>query len=146
MTESGGPTTQSGILYQNSIAALYLGRMIDPAPRLKRDGVVEVRVEAPTHVDDIVVIFEDGHAAYIQVKENIEPRGEVWVKLWKSLQAQFNSPEFKRGKDRLVLHLGVIQPWPRSLRDLCKRAETIKTLSEPEQRLSKRRKDMLAYI
>ena len=56
-----------------------------------------------------VVIFEDGHTAYIQAKENIGPRGEVWEKLWKSLRAQFNSTEFKRGKDRLVLHLGVIR-------------------------------------
>ena len=40
MAEAGGPTTQSGIPYQNSIAALYLGRMIDPAPRSKRDRVV----------------------------------------------------------------------------------------------------------
>jgi hypothetical protein len=144
VAEAGGPTTQSGILYQNSIAALYLGRMLDPAPRSKRDRVVEVRVEAPTHIDDIVVTFEDGHTAYIQAKENIEPRGEVWEKLWKSLQAQFNSPEFKRGKDRLVLHLGVIQPWHRSLRDLCKRAETSKTHSELEQkRLSKAHKDTL---
>jgi hypothetical protein len=105
----GGPTTQSGILYQNSIAALYLGRMLDPVSRPARYRLAEVRVEAPTHVDDIVVIFEDGHTAYIQAKENIEPRGEVWEKLWKSLQAQFNSLEFKRRHDRLVLHLGVIR-------------------------------------
>jgi len=147
VTEAGGPTTQAGILYQNSIAALYLGRMIDPVSRPARDRVAEVRVEAPTHVDDIVVIFEDGHTAYIEAKENIEQRGEVWEKLWKSLQAQFNSPEFKRGKDRLVLHLGAIQPWVRSLRDLCKRAETSKTFSELERkRLSKAHKDMLAGI
>ena len=66
MAEAGGPTTQSGILYQNSIAALYLGRMIDPISRPARDRVAEVRVEAPTHVDDIVVIFEDGHTACIR--------------------------------------------------------------------------------
>ncbi|MDQ0045981.1 hypothetical protein J2T18_000253 [Paenibacillus polymyxa] len=28
--ESGGPTTQAGISYQNAIAALFLGRMLDP--------------------------------------------------------------------------------------------------------------------
>jgi len=128
MAEAGGPTTQSGILYQNSIAALYLGRMIDPVSRPARERVAEVRVEAPTHVDDIVVIFADGHTAYIQAKENIEPRGDVWVRLWKSLQAQFNSPEFKRGKDRLVLHLGVVQRWVRSLMERASGLKPVKRI------------------
>jgi hypothetical protein len=96
--------------------------------------------------DDIVVVFEDGHIAFVQAKENIEPRGEVWEKLWKSLRAQFNSLEFKRRHDRLVLHLGVIQPWHRSLKELCKRAETSKALSELDGRLSKAHKDMRAGI
>jgi hypothetical protein len=95
VAEAGGPTTQSGILYQNSIAALYLGRMIDPASRSKHDRVLEVRVEAPTDVDDIAVTFADGHVAYIQAKENVEPRGEVLVKLSKSLEAQSESPNFQ---------------------------------------------------
>jgi WD40 repeat protein len=146
MAEPGGPTTQSGILYQNSIASLYLGRMLDPEPWPKSDRVIGVRVEAPTEVDDVVVIFEDGHTAYIQAKENIEPRGEVWEKMWRHLEAQLGSRGFKRCTDRLVLHLGMIQPWHRSLLDLCQRAGTSKTHSELEQRLSKPLRHMLAGI
>ena len=146
MAEPGGPTTQSGILYQNSIAVLYLGRMLDPVPRPQSECVVEVRVEAPTHVDDIVVSFQDGHVSYIQTKENIEPRGEVWEKLWKHFEAQLASPNFNRGRDRLVLHLGMIQPWHRSLSDLCKRAATSKTDLELDQRLSAPLRGMLEQI
>jgi len=146
MPEPGGPTTQSGILYQNSIAVLYLGRMLDRAERPKSDRVIGVRVEAPTEVDDVVVVFEDSHTAYVQAKESIEPRGEVWEKMWKHLEAQLNSPEFKRGKDKLVLYLGMVQPWHRSLVELCKRASTSKTGSELEKRMSKSLRDMLAGI
>ncbi len=60
MTERGGPTTQSGILYQNSVAALYLGRLCDATWRLDDQFVVHVRVEAPSDVDDIIVTFADG--------------------------------------------------------------------------------------
>ena len=44
MTESGGPTTQSGIYYQNSVTALYLGRLCDASPRPDRDRIIEVRL------------------------------------------------------------------------------------------------------
>ena len=50
MSEPGGSTTQSGIWYQNSVSALYLGRMCDAAVRPDSEQVVEVRVEAPTPV------------------------------------------------------------------------------------------------
>jgi hypothetical protein len=33
MPEPGGPTTQSGILFQNRAAALWLGRLLDPRER-----------------------------------------------------------------------------------------------------------------
>ena len=42
MAERGGPTTQAGIHYQNSVSALYLGRLCDAAPRPERARVVEV--------------------------------------------------------------------------------------------------------
>ena len=69
-----------------------------------------------------------------RLKKTSSLRGEVWQKFWKSLQAQFNSPEFKPGKDRLVLHLGVVQPWHGSLKDMRKRAETSKAVSGLEQK------------
>ena len=60
-----------GILYQNSIAALYLGRMCDASHRPDRERVISVRVEAPQEVDDTVVSFTDDHCIFIQAKENV---------------------------------------------------------------------------
>lgn len=80
--ERGGPTTQSGILYQNSITALYLDRLCDPRSYEYSERVVRVRVEAPDTVDDTVVEYADQHIMYIQAKENISPNGKVWIKLW----------------------------------------------------------------
>lgn len=51
MAEAGGATTQSGIYYQNSIAALYLGRLLDSS-RTSVETIESVRVEAPEEVDD----------------------------------------------------------------------------------------------
>lgn len=45
MTEAGGPANQAGIFFQNTIAALYLGRMVDLRSRARRDRVLHVRVE-----------------------------------------------------------------------------------------------------
>jgi hypothetical protein len=59
MSETGGPTNESGILYQNSIAALFLGRMCDVARRPDQERVYSVRVEAPVDVDDVLVTFAD---------------------------------------------------------------------------------------
>ena len=85
MPERGGPTAQSGILYQNSIAALYLGRLCDTNERLSADQVVRVRVEAPESVDDTVVSFADGHTAYVQAKERVDVGDAAWQKLWRAM-------------------------------------------------------------
>jgi len=79
MADTGGQTTQAGIGYQDKIAALYLGRMIDPrATRLPADQqVIEVRGEKPgVEVDDVVVCFADGHTIYIQAKTALADRGK----------------------------------------------------------------------
>lgn len=67
MVERGGPASQVGIYYQNSVAALFLGDplrwdVVNPAER-----VVEVRLDAPGD-DDIVARFADGHRDWVQVK------------------------------------------------------------------------------
>jgi hypothetical protein len=72
MAQSGGPTTESGILFQNSIAALFLGDLLHPIQKLTRQTVVAVRVEAPTKVDDTVVTYGDGHRVFIQAKESLK--------------------------------------------------------------------------
>ena len=124
MPERGGPTTQAGIHYQNSISALYLGRMCDAAPRPARGRVVEVRVEAPTEVDDTVVRFADEHRAYIQVKLDVRQGDTAWRKLWKDFDAQYRREDFKRSRDRLVLCVGEVRPEHYELRELCQRAST----------------------
>lgn len=122
MPEAGGPTTQSGILYQNSIAALFLGRLCDAAARPDRERVIRVRVEAPTQVDDTVVTFADTHNLYIQAKENIRIGDEAWKKLWNDFSIQFRHPNFRRGQDRLALYIGTVYNEHHVLRELCERA------------------------
>ena len=51
MPERGGSTTQSGIVYQNSVTALYLGRLCDAASRPDRDAALATARVEP----DIVV-------------------------------------------------------------------------------------------
>ena len=70
MPESGGPTTQSGILFQNSIAALFLGRLCDAITRPENERVIYVWL-TPDDVDDIVITFADNHKSFIQAKEDV---------------------------------------------------------------------------
>ncbi|MCF1503810.1 hypothetical protein L0F51_08560 [Afifella sp. H1R] len=122
MTERGGPTTQAGIYYQNSIAALYLGDLLrwDIANPVER--VVEVRVEAPAHVDDIVIRYSDRHREWVQAKLTIAPRGKAWEKLWVDFVAQREAEDFS-AEDRLVLLLGTTSPLAQTLTDLAERAQ-----------------------
>ena len=130
MAEHGGTSTQSGIFYQNSVAALFLGRLCDPTERLASEVVVNVRVEAPQHVDDIVVTFADSHKTYIQAKENIRVGDEAWEKLWSDFENQFLSVDFARGRDRLLFHTGEIRSEFLVLREMCKRAAGLENHSE----------------
>jgi hypothetical protein len=120
MPAAGGPTTQSGILFQSRAAALWLGRLLHPRDRSRKEWVTSVRVEALDAVDDIVVTFGDRHCEHIQVKEKLERSGEVWDGLWADFAEQRAGADFEEDS-RLVL-LGHEPPWARSLRDLCERA------------------------
>ena len=123
MPERGGPAAQSGIYYQNSIAALFLGRLCDMDWRSARERVVEVRAEAPAHVDDIVVSYADGHRDWMQAKERLQRGGGPWKRLWADFEAQRWSEGFNE-EDRIVLvagHMGAATH--RDLRTLCERAE-----------------------
>jgi ATPase family associated with various cellular activities (AAA) len=122
MPERGGPTAQSGILYQNSVTALYMGRLCDSTQRQPAEMVVKVRVEAPESVDDTVVIYSDGHRVYIQVKENIRDVDVAWEKLWKDFETQFWNSEFQKDKDRLLFFTGEIHEEHRALKEICERA------------------------
>ena len=138
MTEAGGPTTQAGIRYQDRVAALYLGRMLDCRERPRRDRPVEVRVETLEDVDDFLVCFDDGAKRYFQVKLSLERRGKVWKSLWLAFHHQLVkglSPD-----DRLVLILGEPSVLASNLKELAARtggAEAEEWLSRltTEQRL-----------
>ena len=146
MRERGGPTTQSGILYQNSVASLYLGRLCDATRRPEHERVVRVRVEAPEHVDDTVVTFADGHLEFIQAKENVREDHEAWGKLWRDFDAQFRRPDFRRGVDRLLLHVGEIHDEHHDLRELCRRARSSDSHPEWSTRLTKPQKSLVERI
>ncbi|HEV2816519.1 MAG TPA: hypothetical protein VGW40_04775 [Allosphingosinicella sp.] len=78
--------------------------MIDPRPRRISDRPVMVRVEAPAHVDDVVVQFGDGSRRYMQVKLALEARGDAWSKLWLAIQKQLSEASVEG--DRLEIVLG----------------------------------------
>jgi hypothetical protein len=146
MTEGGGPANQSGILYQNSIAALYVGRLCDNIPRPDEHAIVGVRVEAPTAVDDIVITYRDGHRAFIQAKENIRANDAAWIRLWKSFEAQFWSTDFQRDRDLLLLHVGEGYEEHRALREISSRTHSSPTPAEWFSRLSETQTKLLKKI
>jgi len=131
MPIAGGSTTQSGIYYQNTVAALYMGRMLDPRISDLTQQVVAVRSEARAYVDDVVVLFADGHRRFIQVKENIKPVPSdlKWKKLWQDFENQRWDAYFKN-EDRLVIYLGKLDAWFSRLNSLCERARGAKDLGE----------------
>lgn len=120
MPESGGPTTQSGILYQNSWSALFLGRLLDPRPRSSSDSVIAVRVEAPDAVDDSVVTHTDGAKTFIQAKESMSASGSAWDGLWQDFYNQLKT--LKIDCDRLILAVGNWSNDVGALREACQRA------------------------
>ncbi len=146
MSERGGTSTQSGILYQNSVAALYLGRLCDPTPRTGADTVIEVRVEAPTEVDDIVVTYQDGHRLFIQVKENVRDSGAAWGGFWRDFAEQFRAADFQRGVDRLLLQTGEAHEEHHVLRELCLRARTSDNYHTWEERINQEQSKLLRKI
>jgi hypothetical protein len=146
MPESGGPTAQSGIFYQNSIAALFLGRLCDATFRSDNDRVVHVRVETPDNVDDIVVTFADNHKTFIQAKEDVGIGDSPWKKLWGNFEKQFLSEKFIKETDRLSLWVGSFRDEHTNLRELCQRAISSSTFEEWQSRINKDQKVILEKI
>jgi hypothetical protein len=135
MAERGGPTTQSGILYQNSWTALYLGHLCQSGPRLGVEEVVEVRTETVDHIDDIVVMFGDGHKEWIQAKEKLHRSSHAWNELWKQLAKQSIHDSFGSGH-RLVLTTGMASSTVQSVSDAANRARSSKSIDEWRARLN----------
>ncbi|MEM7532010.1 MAG: ATP-binding protein [Chloroflexota bacterium] len=144
MAESGGPTTQSGIYYQNAITTLYLGRLLDLTQRPADETVITVRPEAPSEVDDTVVTFEDNHKIFIQAKERITRTSSMeWRKLWKDFYRQFQNKEFNPKQDRLQLYLGHERF---DLKGLCDRTKPNISIQDWEKGLTKTQKTLRSNI
>ncbi|MGL3210712.1 NACHT domain-containing protein [Bradyrhizobium sp. BR 1433] len=129
MAESAGPSNQEGIFYQNSVAAQYLAELLSLQPIPPGERVVEVRVEAPVHVDDMVVRYADGHRDWIQAKSSLRQSGEPWGDLWKSFAAQAANRTFDPD-DRLVIAIGRRTGLSDRLQALIDRASTSGSASE----------------
>ncbi|WP_342561421.1 ATP-binding protein [Paenibacillus sp. FSL R7-0345] len=139
IAESGGPTTQAGISYQNAIAALYLGRMLDSRSFSVAQKVTKVRVEAPEHVDDIVITFSNEVKWYIQAKESISKGSSTestWGKLWKDFEMQFIHSSFNKGKDRLQLICGTHKDEIYEAKGLVERTSSCESYEEWQGRLT----------
>jgi hypothetical protein len=144
MDERGGPTTHAGIRYQNGVAALYLGELVDWETADPRTRVVEVRVEAPADVDDLVVRFADGHRDWAQVKLSLASSGGAWDRLWRDFDAQLRDPAFGPN-DRLLLILGSSEAIATDLAAMAMRAKHGDEQEWRERRLTKRQ-SKLAFL
>ena len=145
MSELGGATTQDGIFYQNSVAALALLDLLEADPQPPRDRVVEVRVEAPEDVDDVVIRYADDHVQYQNVKITVKPGTDAWARLWSSMYAQFRSQSFQM-EDELTFVCGDLDPNVRTIRECCNRASTAIGRAEWEQRLTEEQKKLLLTL
>lgn len=136
MPEAGGTATQAGIFYQNSVAALALADLLDLDQRIAREHVVEVRVEAPEDVDDVVIRFADAHREYQNIKLSIGLGNSAWSRIWQSLNAQRTS-DTSRKNDQFVLVIEERSNDSESVAALCERAASSIDLQELRARLSR---------
>ena len=145
MTEAGGPTTQAGIFYQNSVAAVALADLLELGPQPPRERVVEVRVEAPEAIDDIVVRYADDHRLFQNVKLKVEPGSDAWQRMWKNLESQNSASDF-RADDRLAVVLGEATTTTDDLVALSERARSSLDEAEWKSRLSQSQRRLLTSI
>lgn len=144
MTESGGAATQAGIFYQNSIGALALADLLDLDRLSARERLLEVRVEAPEHVDDIVLRFADGHQDFQSVKLKLRLQSDAWIGLWQSLHAQFQSGFGPI--DQLTIVVAERNAASDAVAQLCERTATAVDHAELTRRLSDAQRPALASI
>jgi hypothetical protein len=107
--ESGGPTTQAGIYFQNCVATLRLAHMLSQeiVERPHLGKIVSVRIEAPEEVDDTVVTYETGRKEYIQSKISVSINSDTWRTLWRYFYTQYTSDSFNQNKDGDLITLAV---------------------------------------
>ena len=146
MPKRGGQTTQSGILYQNSVAALFLGLLCDSRERPQEEQALQIRVESPDNVDDIVVTFADQHRLFIQAKENINPSDIIWKELWQNFEEEYFQQDFRRELDFLKFQVGTERAVIRDLHEVCERALTSTKPTEWKNSLSKKQLGLLEKV
>jgi len=145
LVESGGPATQAGIFYQNSISALYLGRLIDYRDRHSSEQVVRVQVEAKADVDDTIVTFLDGRKVYFHIKRGLTGAGNAWSNLWADIKKQINSTEFSE-TDKITIIFGDYSNLHNNLKEICDRVVTSETYKDFLSRLTKDQKPVLEKV
>ncbi len=144
MTESGGSATQAGIFYQNTIAALALIDLLDLDQLSARERLLDVRVEATEHVDDIVLRFADGHQDFQSVKLSLRLQNGAWTALWQSLHAQLQSGFGP--VDQLTIVVAERNATSNAVAQLCERAATAVDQAEFVGRLADAQSPALASI
>ena len=145
MPEAGGEAAQAGIFYQNSVAALALANLLDLDPRIARERVVDVRLEAPEDVDDIVIRFADGHHNFQSVKLSIGVGNSSWLRMWRSLSAQYGSSAFEPNDD-LTIVVEKQSAGSRAVAELCERAAASVDELELRPRLTTEQRAAFASI
>jgi hypothetical protein len=145
MTEAGGTSTQAGIFYQNGVAALYLAELLQLDPAQPRERVVDVRVEAPSEIDDIVVGYADGHRHYLTAKLDLRTGDDAWITMWARLKAQVATLA-NRWDDHVTIVVAEHGKTVRDLRDLCDRAATSIDSAELASRLTGSQEALFARI
>lgn len=145
MTETGGSAAQAGIFYQNSVAALALADLLDLDQLSAHERILDVRVEAPEHVDDIVLRFADGHQDFQSAKLSLRVGGRAWAGLWKSVDAQMRSQGFGP-VDQLTIVVAERNAASDAVAQLCQRAGSSADRNEFQQRLGEAQRAALASI
>jgi hypothetical protein len=145
MPEAGGTSTQTGIYYQNSVAAFWLADILSFDPRGPRERVVEVRVEAPDRVDDIVVRFADGHRNFVSAKSRLHAGDDAWKRMWRNLSAQFEATDFNV-EDVITVMVAERSNDSVDVMELCERARTSLDKKEFISRLTQRQRSLFEGI
>lgn len=145
MPEAGGTSTQSGIYYQNSVAALALSELLSFDQHVRRERVIEVRVEAPESVDDLVIRYADGHRDFRSIKLSLRKGNVAWTNLWKGVGAQYSSPELGLG-DKFSILVETETAVSRLVADICAIAESSPNSSEFRSRMTDAQRSTVANI
>lgn len=148
MPEKGGPTTWSGIYFQDQIVVSHLVTMIWEHCINHEDPVINVRVEAPVSVDDILVTKQSGARLFQSVKEGVAYSAgpnTPWGRMWTTIYEQWRK-DFDIDRDIIEIVFPIQDALRKSLDELTRRASTYRNLSELQGRLSQEQGRLLTEL